>query len=540
MEVKKSNPPIRLISGSVCNRPFIPLVRKSLYLLGFLFITVGIVRPQVPVLRQLTTYERDDRWSPYAGDDWYPVWSPFGDKIAFQSVRNKNLDIYVIDADGRNETRLTTHERADYYPSWSPDGKKIAFHAVHMGTRKTGYSQIWVMDADGNNQIKIFSREKTTLSAPKWSPDGKKIAFMAFTGSWTFTVNFDIWVIDADGRNPIQLTTDKARDDFPTWSPGGQKIAFVNGEPDESDIWVMDADGRNKIQLTTYKGKDYLPSWSPDGQRIAFYSSRSGNLDIWVMNADGRNKTQCTTHEEPDFFPSWSPDGQRIAFYSFRSGNLDIWVMDADGKNQIQITNNEPIVYGLTEGGAEPRWSTDGQKIALVSNRHQNRDIYVVELQGIVQPYTPMAGLSPWAGRPPSDKLRSTILNTAVVEFQSRGSLDVPDAGMIIAEWMSASLHRTEVFTLYERILLNEVLEEQELGLTGVLDEKTVTEIGEVYGVEAIVAGTVSKFGNTYSIVAKLIDTRTAKVIATGDIKSTGIDALANMMDQLAWQLALK
>ena len=134
--------------------------------------------------------------------------------------------------------------------------------------------------------------------------------------------------------------------------------------------------------------------------------------------------------------------------------------------------------------------------------------------------------------------LRTTVLNTAVVEFQEKGDLGIKDAGAIVAEWMSSSLIKTGAFTLYERVLLYKVLEEQDLGLTGALDEKTTAEIGMIYGVESIVTGTVSKFGNTISVVAKLIDTKTAKVIASSDVKTTSVDAIPGAMDRLARELA--
>ncbi len=101
-----------------------------------------------------------------------------------------------------------------------------------------------------------------------------------------------------------------------------------------------------------------------------------------------------------------------------------------------------------------------------------------------------------------------------------------------------SSLYKTQVFDIYERVLLQQVLEEQELGLTGALDEQTTAEIGKLYGVEAIVTGTVSKFGNIISVVAKLIDTKTAKVMATADVKTTSVDAIPGAMDELARELA--
>jgi len=150
----------------------------------------------------------------------------------------------------------------------------------------------------------------------------------------------------------------------------------------------------------------------------------------------------------------------------------------------------------------------------------------------------PVARREPVAALIPPGKLRTSILNTAVVEFQEKGSLSIQDAGTIIAEWMSSSLYKTQVFDIYERVLLQRVLEEQELGLTGGLDEKTTAEIGKLYGVEAIVTGTVSKFGNTISVVAKLIDTKTAKVMASADVKTSSVDAIPDVIDELAWELA--
>ncbi|MCH7497702.1 MAG: hypothetical protein IH971_07625, partial [Candidatus Marinimicrobia bacterium] len=138
----------------------------------------------------------------------------------------------------------------------------------------------------------------------------------------------------------------------------------------------------------------------------------------------------------------------------------------------------------------------------------------------------------------PTVKLRTEVLNTAVVEFQEKGSLGIEDAGTIVAEWMSSSLYRTGTFSLYERVLLQKVLEEQELGLTGALDEQTTAEIGKVYGVEAIVTGTISKFGNTISVVVKLIDTNTAKVMAIADVKTESLSTIPDKIDELAWELA--
>ena len=70
-------------------------------------------------------------------------------QIAFSSNREGNYEIYVMNADGGNQQRLTNNPHADWSPSWSPDGKRIAF-----SSDRDGASEIYVMDADGSNQLK--------------------------------------------------------------------------------------------------------------------------------------------------------------------------------------------------------------------------------------------------------------------------------------------------------------------------------------------------------------------------------------------------
>ncbi len=176
-----------------------------------------------------------------------------GTKVAFVSERDGNLEIYVMNADGSNQTRLTNNPADDWKPSWSPDGSKIIF----MSAR-----------------------------------DGKR----------------EIYVMNSDGSNPVNLTNNTEDDWVPIWSPDGTKIAFASEHVGNLKIYVMNADGTNPIRLTDNPANHgFFPSWSPDGTRIAFTSSRDGNDEIYVMNADGSNQTRLTNSPVFDFEPSWSP-----------------------------------------------------------------------------------------------------------------------------------------------------------------------------------------------------------------------------------------
>ncbi|MCM3871297.1 MAG: carboxypeptidase regulatory-like domain-containing protein, partial [Pyrinomonadaceae bacterium] len=93
------------------------------------------------------------------------------DKIAFDTTRDGNLEIYSMNADGTNQTRLTVNSALDFKPSWSPDRSKIAFTSS-----RSGNGDIYVMNADGTNQTRLTSNSAIEDDA-SWSPDGTKIAF---------------------------------------------------------------------------------------------------------------------------------------------------------------------------------------------------------------------------------------------------------------------------------------------------------------------------------------------------------------------------
>jgi len=85
--------------------------------------------------------------------------------VAFVSDREGNREIYVMDADGSNQTRLTNNESSDEWPAWSPDGRKIAFVS-----RRDGNEEIYVMSLDGSNQTNL-TNHPADASYPDWSPE---------------------------------------------------------------------------------------------------------------------------------------------------------------------------------------------------------------------------------------------------------------------------------------------------------------------------------------------------------------------------------
>ena len=134
-------------------------------------------------------------------------------------------EIYVMDADGGNQRRLTNNPASDYAPSWSPDGKRIAFESDRKGDLVK--FDIYVMDADGGNQQKL-TNHRAWDGSPSWSPDGERITFYSSREG-----NAEIYVMDADGGSLQNLTNNPHSDASPAWlnspfsvSPAGKKFTM--------------------------------------------------------------------------------------------------------------------------------------------------------------------------------------------------------------------------------------------------------------------------------------------------------------------------
>jgi uncharacterized repeat protein (TIGR01451 family) len=247
-------------------------------------------------------------------------------RILFHSNRASASDVYKMNSDGTNQTRITFGTR-DQFASWSPDGRQLAFASA-----RDGDFEIYTANADGTSATRRTFAFGIDFD-PTWSPDGLKLLFE----SQRDDPMRELYEMDTDGSNVTRLTFDPAADVRAAWSPLGDKIAFVRGA---FDIWIMNSDGTGQANLTNHPAQDNSPAWSPDGTKIAFSSDRSGNLEIYVMNADGSAVTQLTFNSALDAQPCWSPDGTKIAFASSRDGNNEIYVMNADGSGQTRLTFN--------------------------------------------------------------------------------------------------------------------------------------------------------------------------------------------------------
>ena len=149
-----------------------------------------------------------------------------------------------MNADGTNQTGITDNPASDEAPAWSPDGSKIAFD-----TGREGNEEIYVMNTDGTKQIRLTHNFPSGF--PAWSPDGSKIAFTSDRDG-----NEEIYVMGADGSNQTRLTHNPTSD-LPAWSPDGSKIAFTSDRDGNPEIYVMNADGTDQTHLTGFAHIDF-------------------------------------------------------------------------------------------------------------------------------------------------------------------------------------------------------------------------------------------------------------------------------------------
>ncbi|MEO8622167.1 MAG: hypothetical protein ABI625_13940 [bacterium] len=217
------------------------------YVWGLDPFDIYTARPDGSELRRLTNY------GVYTAE---AVVSPDGKRIVFTSLKDGDLDIYTMNVDGSDLKKLTTTPGYDGGPWWSPDGTKIVYRAWHpTGDSLTVYRdllaqrlvrpnkmELWVMNADGSNQTQITHLGGANFG-PSWTPDGKRLIFSS-NYKQPRSGNFDLYLVSLDGTGLEQITTHESFDGFPMFSPDGTKLIWASNRHDakagETNLFVAD------------------------------------------------------------------------------------------------------------------------------------------------------------------------------------------------------------------------------------------------------------------------------------------------------------
>lgn len=258
-------------------------------------------------------------------------------KIVFISLRDGNWEIYKMDPDGGNQTRLTHNKVDDYAPVWSPNGRQIAFERVQDGNW-----EIYVMDADGGNQ-KNLTEHPAQDNNPHWHPDGTRIIFYSSRGA-----SSSIYVMDTDGGN-VEDIPGLLRASSPKWSPNGKWIAFKRGgESDEIQMIQPDTHQLHIISVRIPRPMSIV-GWAPDGRRIMYFAAFDDAGDgailvIVTLSRNGSGKAVGWQRVRPprsiDGSPAWGADGRSILFLGKTGDNLNIYRYRLDNRQLIRLTDH--------------------------------------------------------------------------------------------------------------------------------------------------------------------------------------------------------
>ncbi len=228
------------------------------------------------------------------------AWTPEG-KIAYASSESGNLDIWIMDADGKNHKQLTFDSHSDFGPVTSPDGNYVVFISDRAGA-----FNVWRMNADGSNVKQLTSGGGG--ESPYFSRDGKWVLYSDYGHG-----KLSLWKVPTDGGNPMQVT-DKASWS-PVVSPNGRLIACYYAADDmgvQVKLAIIPFDGGPPLKMF-----DIIPlqfRWTAGGRSLAYIVDRTGVSNIWKQPVDGGPATQLTNFKtDRIFWFDWSRDEKQLA-----------------------------------------------------------------------------------------------------------------------------------------------------------------------------------------------------------------------------------
>ena len=234
------------------------------------------------------------------GATWVAI-SRQGQRLAYSQAHSSGRDMWSIPSvGGEPPVRVSFHQRgSDLSPAWSADSSRIAFDSDRSGNH-----EIWVSNADGTLPGQITNLRKWSGS-PAWSPDDR-IAFDSnASGNW------DIYVVNPADRKPRMVTSNAASDTAPSWSLDGNWIYFASNRSGRSEIWKVPADGGPEVPVTTTGG--HSPRESPDG--FLYYTRDRVRGELWRVPAAG-GEILVTNRV---FYASFAPGREGRVFFLERT-----------------------------------------------------------------------------------------------------------------------------------------------------------------------------------------------------------------------------
>lgn len=258
--------------------------------------------------------------------------------------------------------------RAEEGLRFSPDGSRVAFQST-----RTGNFEIWVSNPDGSNPVRLTTYNGPLTGSPRWSPDGKWITYDSRPDG-----NSDIFIVSPNGGLPKQLTHDATDEVMPSFSHDGQRIYFGWDRDGMWNIYSMPVTGGTPKQVT--KNGGFTAVESPDGSYV-YYAKGPAQPGLWRVPVDGGEEVEVIPDLQPSLYGYWvaTKDGIYYAGYDqftaeFTRSSLHFYSFKT-GKSERVATLPLPIFCGAPGMEISP----DGKKLYLVMIRNQGADLKLAE-----------------------------------------------------------------------------------------------------------------------------------------------------------------